>query len=552
MAETYPTVFDPITQLPPPGGLVTETPTLPPVAPVLFQIGFRAQPSAIEVTGYTEDFTGTPPDGTFFVDTSTDPQTLVFALSAVGASVEVKYLTESSGQGVVTAIDVASLQIAILQKVLGLSPQATARDVAARIAALELNLNRPISGSRIQGQYTGTVTGMWTNLDYSRMWFCTDTGEVWTATNLDDWVLQLKATDPTNGAATPLRCGTVSGNSLWAAGDVGIWESRDSGTTWSQIVTSPVATSFRKIHAVNISTLFAVGFVDTLTAGENAVIESTDGGRTWVTLVVSPSDGLFTSVRMSAITHGVAVTEGGRIFYTTDTKTWIESLNGTSKWTQQGINDVYVFGAAPTGRFRIVENSGVIRRSDNTGVTWTAETTPLSGVQLLAIFARSATDWVAVGTSAKAIETTDGDTSTPTWAECDTGIVYSTLRAVIWGIDLDQNGIRDIVAGGDFFLGRAEHPTCVFSNLYTGVSPKKLALTSLFALEIPQEFTTTANQNQFSLQYDSVPNSIAKVYRNGIKVVASAVVLVDGVVTVSWDTPMIAGETVEILFWRNL
>lgn len=548
----YPEVFDPLIQLPAAGGLVTETPTLPPVGPITFQLGFKAQAGTITVTGYTEDTTGIPPTGTFFVNTATDPQTVTFALSAAGASVEIKYITEESAESVAAAISVLSLQTAIVQRVLGLLPQGTARDVAARIAALELNLNRPISGSRIQGQYTGAVTGMWTNIDYSRLWFCTDTGEVWTATNLDDWVLQLKALNPASGLATPLRCGTVSGSNVWAAGDVGIWESHDSGVTWSKVVTSPVATSFRKIHAVSSSTLFAVGYVDTLVASQNAVIESTDGGRTWVMLVASPSDGMFTSVRMSAVTHGVAVTAGGRIFYTTDTKTWIESLNGASKWTQQGLNDVYVFGAAPTGRFRVVENSGVIRRSDNTGVTWTAETTPLSGVQLLAIFARSATDWVAVGTSAKAIETTDGDSATPTWAECDTLIAYQTLLACTWAVDLNQNGIRDIVVGGDSFLGRAEHPTCVFSSIYTGVSPKKLALTSLFALETPQEFTTTVGQNQFSLQYNAIPNSIAKVYRNGIKVVASAVVLVDGVVTVSWQTDVIAGETVEILYWRNL
>lgn len=93
---------------------------------------------------------------------------------------------------------------------------------------------------------------------------------------------------------TPLADGRLlyAGKALWGDEQVGVWESRDDGLSWSLLAPIPVrpgdtADNYHELHAVQAADGSIVCHVrnhNKTNANETLQCESTDGGKTWTML----------------------------------------------------------------------------------------------------------------------------------------------------------------------------------------------------------------------------------------------------------------------------
>lgn len=213
--------------------------------------------------------------------------------------------------------------------------------------------------------------------------------------------------DPTN----PSRLLAIGGSQrLWVAsgGDPlfgAIWESLDSGDSWTQIGTVAGGTNI-------MSAAIAAGSGDVVLAAilEQGVHRSTDGGRTWVStseglphnnvtdVAVHPTDPDRAWVTLGA---GAKVGENhlpGGVYMTSDAgQTWQESLNGITLVSREvpGVTSrfeaIVVSPADPDRLYTgdIGYGTNIIYRSDDGGTSWQAAIT--QDLEVVDVFASDLT-----------------------------------------------------------------------------------------------------------------------------------------------------------------
>ncbi len=239
-----------------------------------------------------------------------------------------------------------------------------------------------------------------------------------------------------------------------AVGDLGtIIRSIDGGNTWTTI-NSPIGDPLRAI-AFNGDIGLAVGI-------GGKMIRTTDAGLTWTKLAKQTTKNLY-SVTMTGTT-AITTGEEGTILYSSDNGvTWSTAGAGTASilfgvsahgnaaitvggagavaWSPGGGSTwgLTVLGSALTFFYGVSlpdgitgylaginVTNGIVLRTDNSGVTWTTQTIPLTTNTFFGISFSSADTGTAVGTSGMIIHTDNGGTQ---WDTQNSGTIQ-TLNAI--------------------------------------------------------------------------------------------------------------------------
>jgi hypothetical protein len=217
--------------------------------------------------------------------------------------------------------------------------------------------------------------GVWKSTDYGLTWAKIDTGSV--AMQMENgrpWTAAIDQ-NPTRNPASPPALFTVSGyGSL-----LGVYKSTDGGMTWTNYqVNNTQGTTSSDVYALDIDP----ANVNHLIAGFHDVglSESLDGGMTWRTVPVpsnfgisvfpyfvrgsqSPSTTWVTQAQWNDNTNGMwRTTNSGSTW--TQVQPQLEHGHGSSQIYQDGTGNIWASGNAA--------GNGVIFRSTDFGVTWTA------------------------------------------------------------------------------------------------------------------------------------------------------------------------------------
>lgn len=200
--------------------------------------------------------------------------------------------------------------------------------------------------------YAGTVPGQGANpVDTGTVFRSTDNGAHWTKTGL---------------TRADVSCLLMVGTNLYAGldgntGPGGVCMSTDNGTTWTPITTGLLGTRISTM-AVSGTTLYA--------GSERGVYMSTNGGTTWM------SAGLSSYFIATLLFNGgtlYAGTFGHGVFVSTNNgTTWKPANNGISATS-------YTYGMTASGTNVFVGNGSGAFLSTNGGTSWTAVNTGLPG-----------------------------------------------------------------------------------------------------------------------------------------------------------------------------
>ncbi len=225
---------------------------------------------------------------------------------------------------------------------------------------------------------------------------------------------------PYGGQIMALAINPQSPSTLYAGTSGGVFESTDSGATWSAINNGlgNLGVNSLAINSQNPSTLYA--------GTDGGVYESTDGGANWTAI----NNGL-TNLNVQALAINpqtpstlYAGTYQGGVF---------ESTDGGATWAtvNNGLINTYVWALAinpqnPATLYAGTLGSGVFESTDG-GATWAANNSGLLGnVYALAINPQNPTT-VYAGTQGGVFESTDGGA---TWAAMDSGLSYTNVHAL--------------------------------------------------------------------------------------------------------------------------
>jgi photosystem II stability/assembly factor-like uncharacterized protein len=240
-----------------------------------------------------------------------------------------------------------------------------------------------------------------------------------------------------------LRAVSFNGATGLAVGLAGrVLRSTDAGATWVE-ETRPI---HKNLYSVSFGTAFAV-----ITGEEGTILVSTDGGLTWTQHFAGTASVLF-GVSVSGNT-GVGVGGQGAV---------VMSDNVGAGWglTVLGTQLTFFYGtsfATPTTGWLVGTSDlipSIIARSDLSGFTWTAQTSPTSSA-LFGVSFPSINVGTAVGASGAIIHTTNGG---QLWSNQQSGVTQ-TLNAVSFATaDLgivvgDQGMILRTTTGGTAAVG---------------------------------------------------------------------------------------------------
>ncbi len=168
-------------------------------------------------------------------------------------------------------------------------------------------------------------------------------------------------TTTTLGTDVKVRALLVSGTKLYAGTNSGVWQTTDSGVTWTQTNTGLTTLDVRAL-ALSGTTLYA---------GTNGggIFRTTDG-TTWTAANTGITNGVINALAVIG-TDLFAGTNGGGVFYSMTGTAWTARNTGISSSGQiysllVNGNDLYAAGVV------VINESRHIYRSTDKGATWTA------------------------------------------------------------------------------------------------------------------------------------------------------------------------------------
>lgn len=168
----------------------------------------------------------------------------------------------------------------------------------------------------------------------------------------------------------------------------------DAGQSWDRVAVDPGL----ELRAVALSAGYT-GYI----VGDGVVLRSQDDSRTWTPLAVEAHD--WTAVSTTAIGKtALLTTAGGQIFRLQD-----DALTQVHAGDGALLTGVAI---TPDGRHAVaVGHTGALLRSDDGGLTWSAEL-PATSRDLLAVrIAADASQVVAVGEAGTVVRIADDDTA---------------------------------------------------------------------------------------------------------------------------------------------
>jgi photosystem II stability/assembly factor-like uncharacterized protein len=257
------------------------------------------------------------------------------------------------------------------------------------------------------------------------------------ATSLAQWT---QVNNPDGGRILTF---VVTGTTILAGSDSGVFRSTDNGQTW-------LATdSSRTVRFV--SSLSVLG--DTLFAGTipGGIFRSTDGGASWTTA----NGGLTSSNVFDLLSSGTSLfagTDNGVFRSTNNGASWVSSSSGIpNSWvTSLGVQGMNLFAAG---------SEGGLFRSSTDGESWTRSDSGMAGsfitsfvVDGSTLFAGGASLMGGVGV----FRSSDGGTI---WTSADSGLAGGPVKALVVergnlfaGTDYGNGGIFVSTNHGDSWL----------------------------------------------------------------------------------------------------
>ncbi|MDO8507333.1 MAG: YCF48-related protein [bacterium] len=246
----------------------------------------------------------------------------------------------------------------------------------------------------------------------------------------------------------------VGGSTGYAAGSNGsIYKTLDGGTNWV-IQATAAGTSYNSIYFTDANTGYAPG---------NIVLKkTTDGGTNWTTNY-SLSGNTWYGVHFADANTGYVSGSSGKVRKT---------INSGTSWTDQttgfGAGNVYDIYFTDANNGYAVGASGKIIKTTNGGANWTLKTLSVTGNNLNSTYFTDSNTGYAVGNSGTILKTTNGSAS---WSALTSG-TSSVLNGVYFtdnntGYAVGASGlIRKTTDGGANWVAQTSGTTYALYGIH--------------------------------------------------------------------------------------